>query len=52
MATKLKMVAKWKGDLSNQKIKIGEFVQKSSWNERIACSKIWEKMFKKLFEKI
>ena len=45
MATKLTMVP----NLSNKDkiIKIGAFFQKLQWNERIACTKIREKIVKR-----
>ena len=49
MATKLTIVPKWKGDLSNKEkiIKIGGFFQKLSWNKGIACTKTEEKIVNK-----
>ena len=37
METKLTMVPKWKGDANRA------FIQKISWNKKIAYAKIWEK---------
>ena len=41
MATKLSMVPKWKGELSNKEkfINVGAFLQKLYWNERTAYKK-------------
>ena len=46
MATKLAIVPKWKKDLSDkEKIKkIEAFFQMLSWNERITCTDIREKI--------
>ena len=57
MATKLIMAPKWKGDFFNKKkerkkkknMKIWSLVQKLLWNKRLACRKIQEEIFKKMF---
>ena len=50
MATKLTVIPKWKEDFSNHEkfIKIGAFFQKLSWNKGIACTKIRNKISKKI----
>ena len=49
MATKWKMIPKWKEDLSHKEkfIKIRTFFEKLQWDKRTACTKIKEKIVKK-----
>ena len=49
MAPKLTKVPKWIGDLSKKIFrKIGVFVKKLSWNERLASTSMREKSLKNL----